>query len=208
MTYIPTHYEVLGLPESTPDDLSPQGLRAAYRRALLRHHPDKANASGTSRGHVGGGDGDGQWNGYGKEKEKGKGLYSIDQISVAFSVLSDARQRASYDAALRMRRRLLHGGGEDVGGVGNDGEREFRTGVEVVDLDDLERDEEAGVWYRACRCGEERGFLVCEPDLEEVESVGGCEVVVGCRGCSSLVEGTVWCCRGGGRGGSTRCRRG
>lgn len=58
----------------------------------------------------------------------------------------------------------------------------FRTGIETVDLDDLEVDEAQGIWYRSCRCGDERGFLIKEADLEEAAEDG--EVSVGCRGCS------------------------
>jgi hypothetical protein len=37
-------------------------------------------------------------------------------------------------------------------------------------------------WYRGCRCGDERGFMVTEMDLEKEAEHG--EVVIGCRGCS------------------------
>lgn len=65
--------------------------------------------------------------------------------------------------------------------------------MEVFDLDDMEigsgsasgtgiDDSNGGAWYHSCRCGEERGFLVLEEDLEREAERG--EVVVGCRGCS------------------------
>lgn len=62
------------------------------------------------------------------------------------------------------------------------GREVFRTGIETVDLDDLEVDEARGEWYRSCRCGDDQGFLVAESDLEEAVEEG--ELSVGCRGCS------------------------
>lgn len=54
----------------------------------------------------------------------------------------------------------------------------------MVDLEDLGCDEsgEEIVWFRECRCGDERGFLVSEDELEKEVEHG--EIVVGCRGCS------------------------
>ena len=55
-------------------------------------------------------------------------------------------------------------------------------GLETVDLDDLTFDEAQAVWYRACRCGHERGFVITEGELDADAEIG--EVVTGCRGCS------------------------
>jgi len=144
-----THYEILGLPASLRNDLTipSQSLRNAYRRALLLHHPDKS------------------------EPLKHACIYSIDQISAAFSVLGNAKSKAQYDKELKLQK-----------WNGIKGEEEFRTGVEVVDLDDLKEDEVNSVWYRGCRCGDERGFEVREQDLEDAAEMG--EVSVGCNGCS------------------------
>jgi len=68
----------------------------------------------------------------------------------------------------------------NVGGV--KGRQAFHTGIETVDLDDLNVNEAQGIWYRGCRCGDERGFLVREADLEEAVDDG--EISVGCKGCS------------------------
>ena len=114
-------------------------------------------------------------------KEKGE-VFSIDQIVEALAVLSDGKMRAEYDWELK----LKNGGGDFGGGNGN-GRRGFKTGVEMVDLDDLETEMGADggqVWWRACRCGDEKGFVVSERDLEEAAGEGDAEVGVGCRGCS------------------------
>lgn len=97
-------------------------------------------------------------------------------------MLSDPKERRAYDRGLKAQR-LLYGGILGNGANGNGGgDKKFKTGVDVVDLDDLEYDEAEGIWYRGCRCGDERGFEVREHDLEEGGGEG--EVVVGCRGCS------------------------
>lgn len=98
--------------------------------------------------------------------------YTVDQISTAYRTLSSPDLRHAYDAELR------------AGAAAAAGGEEFRTGVETVDLDDLDYDEGAGegTWYRGCRCGNERGFSFGEGDLEGAEREG--EVVVGCSDCS------------------------
>ncbi|KAL2072538.1 hypothetical protein VTL71DRAFT_11881 [Oculimacula yallundae] len=157
MTYMQTFYEILGLPEALHDEanLPAQILRAAYRRALLQNHPDKSSAN--------------------KALNTKTTTFSIDQISEAFNTLSDPKSRAKYDQELKLQNaNAIHGGVT--------GKQVFRTGIETVDLDDLEVDEVQGIWYRNCRCGDERGFLIKESDLEEAAEDG--EISVGCRGCS------------------------
>lgn len=51
-----------------------------------------------------------------------------------------------------------------------------------MDLDDLSFDEKGQMWYSECRCGDQRGFVVQEGDLEAAEEFG--EVEVQCGGCS------------------------
>ncbi|EFY92779.1 Diphthamide biosynthesis protein 4 [Metarhizium acridum CQMa 102] len=107
----PTHYEILNLTPSIIDD-SPDAaklIKKAYHRALLRNHPDKATT------HA---------------KTPPGALYSIDQITTAFTVLSAPRQRTEYDAKLRQAQTFSGSAGPDSG-------QRFQTGVENVDLDDL-----------------------------------------------------------------------
>jgi curved DNA-binding protein CbpA len=156
----PTHYEVLNLsPSIIEDSLDALKLiKRAYHRALLRHHPDKT-ASSTKY----------------SSNSQAKSIYSIDQITAAYTVLSSPGQRTEYDAKLRQAQALSGFGGS------NGGPR-FQTGVENVDLDDLPFDETKERWYRSCRCGNERGYLFGEADLIEVEDDG--ELMVGCQDCS------------------------
>lgn len=156
MTHNPTYYEILGLPRSLQHEanIPAQTLRGAYKRALLKNHPDKS-------------------------KSAVKGTYSIDQIAKAFSTLSDPGTRTQYDRELRLQNNSQKESSQRDGEV-------FRTGIEIVDLDDLEEDEAQSLWYRSCRCGDERGFLIAEADLEEAAEEG--ELSVGCRGCSLWIR--------------------
>jgi curved DNA-binding protein CbpA len=149
-----THYEVLGLPAQT--SLTPQLIKAAYRKALLKHHPDKAGVPSSSV----------------NDQHYSKSAHSVDKITEAYSVLSSPKSRADYDRELTLQTRSQSKDESDI----------FRTGVEVVDLDDLDYDETEGSWYRSCRCGDNRGFLFKEDSLEDAADDG--ELNVGCRGCS------------------------
>lgn len=151
-----TYYEILGLPEALIQEphLSAQTLRNAYRRALLQNHPDKVTKH-TSITLI--------------------KTYSIDQISEAFSTLSNPASRRVYDKELKLRQTSTNANGLK-------GAQPFRTGIETIDLDDLDTDETQGIWFRFCRCGDEQGFLIREADLEEAADDG--EISVGCRGCS------------------------
>ena len=104
----------------------------------------------------------------------------MDQITHAFHTLSNPQTRAAYNAYLALNHsRRANGFGEVQG------REEWKTGVETIDLDDLKTDGDEiteQTWYRSCRCGEERGFVITEGDLEDAAREG--EVIVGCSGCS------------------------
>jgi diphthamide biosynthesis protein 4 len=107
-------------------------------------------------------------------------IFTVDQITLAFSTLSDPKSRAAYDASLAVDHYSAIKGTD-----GNRDGKDWKTGIETVDLDDLEVCEEENVeqvWYRGCRCGDEKGFVVRERDLEDAAQDG--EVTVGCKGCS------------------------
>jgi curved DNA-binding protein CbpA len=171
----PTHvdyYQILGIPFTTSSAaLSKQQVKLAYHKALLKHHPDKAGAVAQDAGIKGPASRD---EAVLRSDER---AYTIDEITTAYKTLSDPALRAEYDRTLRLDR-LKVAEREKTGDV-------FHTGLEIVDLEDLacEEDGERGAcWYRGCRCGDERGFLVTEDDLEREADHG--EIVVGCRGCS------------------------
>ncbi|KAJ5406441.1 heme peroxidase [Penicillium sp. CMV-2018d] len=162
--------------------LSKQQIKIAYHKALLKHHPDKAGAVARETGLSGStnptptstpnplfANSDGN---------SSRQLYTIDQITTAYKTLSDPALRAEYNRSLRLDR-LKVAEREKTGDV-------FHTGLEIVDLEDLACEEAEGAdgdcWYRGCRCGDERGFLVNEEDLEREAEHG--EIIIGCRGCS------------------------
>ncbi|PWY85978.1 hypothetical protein BO70DRAFT_254086, partial [Aspergillus heteromorphus CBS 117.55] len=164
-------YTILSLPftssTSIATSLSKQQLKAAYHKALLKHHPDKTPSATPNDPDL---------------PPSLQRPYTIDEITTAYKTLSDPSLRTEYDRSLRLDRARV-AEREKTGTV-------FHTGLEVVDLEDLEFEEGGGAqadgdgdyWYRGCRCGDEKGFLVTEEDLEREAEHG--EVVVGCRGCS------------------------
>ncbi|KAL4960412.1 diphthamide biosynthesis protein 4 [Aspergillus stella-maris] len=184
-TGTPDHYDILNLPFPPPSNstgYTKQQLKVAYHKALLKHHPDKAPSAAAvareSQNLPSLPETDSTYTHNGKR-------ITIDAITTAYKTLSDPVLRAEYDRVLRLDQSRIGGGGHGKG------DAVFHTGLEVVDLEDLDCDEGAGqdgmdVWYRGCRCGDERGFLVSEGDLEREAEHG--EVVVGCRGCSLYMK--------------------
>ncbi|KAJ4394700.1 hypothetical protein N0V93_003919 [Gnomoniopsis smithogilvyi] len=168
----PTHYEVLALPQSlleeSKDDQIPTVLKQAYHRALLRHHPDKAYKPSSSHTH--------QPSSISTTTNSSQPTYTIDQISTAYTTLSSPKLRSDYNIYLR---NLPTNPTSSTPSA-------FQTGIETLDLDDLASDESVATgettWFKPCRCGNERGFVFSEADLEEAGDLG--ELLVGCQDCS------------------------
>ena len=103
----------------------------------------------------------------------GTSEYTVDQITTAYEVLSNSLRHSKYGQTRTINETQL------------DSVLEPRLpGLEVVDLDDLNIEELAGmtIWSRSCRCGNPKGFCISERDLEKVANQ--CEIVSGCQGCS------------------------
>lgn len=176
-------YEVLNLPFTGSSSVpSQQQIKVAYHKALLKYHPDKAGSAlarqPPAKASVSAYDDSPQTR-----------AFTVDEITNAYRTLSDPVQRAEYDRALRLQRLRS---GEKLKSADA-----FHTGLEVVDLEDLNYEEggpephgdtrdgsgEPGAyWYRGCRCGDEKGFVATEEELEREAQHG--EIVIGCRGCS------------------------
>ncbi|POS80856.1 CSL zinc finger [Diaporthe helianthi] len=197
----PTHYEVLAIPkgliEDSNKDQIPKIIKQAYRRALLHHHPDKTNTphrtgtAATTSSTI---------------TASNSPPPTIDQITRAYTTLSHPAQRTAYDRHLA----LTHNPTTASAHGNRDTSATFQTGIETVDLDDLDYTEDATRattwWHRGCRCGNPQGFAFGEDDLEEAGDLG--ELVVGCQDCSlwlrvcfAIVEGEVDDSSSGGSGG-------
>lgn len=171
----------IGQPATTT--IPPHELRQAYKRALLHHHPDKQQQKKKPQ-----------------ESTSSPTTYppaaaaTIDEITEAYRVLGNASERAKYDVELRkwkmMNNHLHRNNQADVIITTR------HTGIEIVDLEDLDFEENenedatatatatatGNIWKRACRCGSIPAFVVTEAELEKSADEG--ELVTGCKGCS------------------------
>ncbi|QGA20344.1 hypothetical protein EYB26_008046 [Talaromyces marneffei] len=164
------YYSILNIPSTDSSSgklpiISRQQLKNAYHKALLKHHPDKSSPSPSPA----------------PASREQSNTYTVDDITNAYKVLFDPVLRAEYDRRLILQRKKVVEKSEDVS---------FHTGLEIVDLEDLiEQDDEAtgsSSWYRGCRCGDKKGFIVTEDELEAEAQHG--EILVGCRGCSLWIK--------------------
>ncbi|KAF2280894.1 uncharacterized protein EI97DRAFT_454129 [Westerdykella ornata] len=168
------YYRILGLPEPPTTrvasgnayaparariSLDEKQIKAAYRAALLRAHPDKQRTSFTSTSTStstctstsasGGNDIKPEGGGGGRRdiSERGSGsknglmFFTIDDVKEAYGVLGDEARRRGYDAWLA-RQRLLSsrrgGGGREREEDGDgDVDEDFVLGLEVWDLSDF-----------------------------------------------------------------------
>ncbi|KAL9004405.1 MAG: hypothetical protein Q9188_002790 [Gyalolechia gomerana] len=129
-----------------------QDIRLAYRHALLVNHPDKRQASDPIQGTT--------------------TPYSIDEVTRAFKILIDPTHRLQYDNQVK-----LDWQGKTDREVGNS-----QSGIETVDLDELDYDGDKNEWHRDCRCGDTEGFKVTEDAMHQNCQHG--EVIASCPGCS------------------------
>lgn len=176
---VASHYEVLNL-SLPPVRLKKEDLKSAYHQALLRHHPDKSSSSPSSPPSQSSSS-ESPCRSVSRNSSRS---FTVDQITTAYKTLSDPAEKSEYDRKL-----VLSGFAEPRSGKrGAENDVVFRTGLEILDLDDMKMEEGDGdrsdtdVWYRECRCGDEKGFLVHEEDLERESEKG--EIMIGCRGCS------------------------
>ena len=160
--YSPSHYHVLSLPEPTTSSTAstPTEIKLAYKRALLLHHPDKQPRSGNNSTDP---------------------KPSIDQIAHAYRILSNASLRADYDRTL-----LFDSLSAPDQNPSTLKDPSFYAASETIDLDDMQFDTQQGVYYRSCRCGRDRAYVVRDEDLE-AHARGG-DISVGCEGCSLWVR--------------------
>jgi diphthamide biosynthesis protein 4 len=187
MSYTKDYYSILALSPQTHGpsaQTSTADLRRAYKLALLSAHPDKVTSSTSPNQQQ---------------------AYTVDDVKEAYAVLSSPSEKAKYDNWVLANPGILVGRSGDVGERRINGD--FLLGLEVLDLsdfdvldpgfkfssqdgedeDDVERNGQME-WTRACRCGMEKGYVILEEELEDAESRGEGEVLVGCGGCSLWVR--------------------
>lgn len=152
-------YEVLGLPlPSTNKPISSAEIKAAHRRAILKHHPDKV--------------------GWEAPPAKKNNAHSIDIIQLARSVLLSPSLRAEYERNFLIVRQGL--ASRDASAL------DPSTVLEMIDLDEMDYCEKRGSWTWPCRCGNNPAYEVSEEALLDValDHNGRGEVIVACEGCS------------------------
>ncbi|KAL9127331.1 MAG: hypothetical protein Q9217_003770 [Psora testacea] len=162
--YTPTHYETLSLPNPWTSSLAPTTaeIKIAYKRALLLHHPDKSPLKSITA----------------TTTDLPTAKPTIDQIGTAYRTLISPSARAEYEKS------ILLGGRDNTNCI--PGPSDSRLGLEMVDLDDMLYAECEGTYYRSCRCGRERAYVVREKELEQFGEEG--EIRVGCKGCSLWIQ--------------------
>jgi curved DNA-binding protein CbpA len=156
----PTDYQILQLPQND-QSIDPITLKAAYRRALLVHHPDKKTSSSEISSSV---------------AKQPNHAYSVDQITKAYKTLSSVSERAEYTRQLEDDTKRLNTGIKEA----------YHAGVETFDLEELIYNDDTAIWSRKCRCGEERGYTLVESDLEREREHG--EIYIACKGCSLSIR--------------------
>jgi len=161
-------YRILGLPSPLSGRyVGTQQIRAAFRHALLLHHPDKAASI------VG-------WNDASPLTPRQKSAkHSVDEICHARDVLTDPNLRQEHDQFLAQNAPL-----SSANAAVSNGSLATSEQVESVDLDDMEYSEATQTWTRVCRCGNAKAYEVSEDDLASATSQGCREISVGCDGCS------------------------
>lgn len=162
---MPSYYEILQLPPPrSSQKLAKEDIKAAYHRALLAHHPDKATKNPSAPMIA--------------QKSANEDIYSVDQIVAAYETLVDPVKRTAYNERLD---RISNGGASTLSK-----EKGTHPGVETLDLEELSFNEETNIWQHKCRCGNEDGYVLTEAELEREAEHG--EIYVGCRGCSLFIR--------------------
>jgi diphthamide biosynthesis protein 4 len=146
---------------SIPPTASFADVKAAYRRALLLHHPDKRPVSRSL--HV-------------EEslpsivRSVSNSTPSVSDIRQAYTILSDPVLRAGFDSKLRQST-LTSSNSSRVEGS--------QRPAEVISLDDFESSENAQLYSYKCRCGS--AYQISAIELEQDVHL------MGCQGCSEVI---------------------
>ena len=107
----------------------------------------------------------------GLETTSSRSTFTVDQIAWAYQVLSNPSSRKAFDETLTA-----------VSASSLPTKTKPLTGLDTLDLDDLDYDKSSSIWFHSCRCGSQKGYIITEEDLEREADHG--EVIMGCKGCS------------------------
>jgi len=164
-----SHYKLLQISPSS--SLSSADIKAAYHKALLKFHPDKAVLSSLKPTHH-----NRQCESL-DESAQGKHKTDLDidiaQLKEAYITLSSPHLRVEYDFKLAGER--FNNG---------DAARGPRP-AQIISLEEFD-DRLDGFWHHVCRCGGGGGgggggYVISETEMER-----GCHLVA-CNSCSEVV---------------------
>ncbi|KAJ4388545.1 Diphthamide biosynthesis protein 4 [Gnomoniopsis smithogilvyi] len=174
----PTHFEILSLSARSLDGQGPDEqseiVKKAYRRALLKHHPDKQAQTSAEKSDA--------------SSATYSQHFTVDQITEAYNVLSDEQQRRKYTRNLRAQSKATFSSNARTTTRGS---RKAKTAqVETVNLDDLSWSGKRRLYYHACQgCGKARGFTLREDDIEDEDE--DYELMIECSGCEKELKVVV-----------------
>lgn len=180
----PTLFEVLSISPRSLDGQDPASqakiARQAYRRALLKHHPDRQaqntdeNAAATSDSSS-------------ASNKSSSQHFTVDQITEAYTVLSDAKKRREYTRTLRSQTKTTVSSGAYANTKRRRKSRASGTDILVLD-DDMSWDGKRKLYYHACDgCGKARGFSLKEDEIDD-DSEEDLELTLQCVGCEESLK--------------------
>lgn len=182
----PTLFEVLAISPRSLDGQDPESqakiARQAYRRALLKHHPDRQQARGTDENAAASSSDSSSASTAASSQH-----FTVDQITEAYTVLSDAKKRREYTRTLRSQTKTTVSGGANLNTKRRRKSKASGTDTIVLD-DDMSWDGKRRLYYHACDgCGKARGFRLREDDIDE-DSEDDTELILECAGCQGSLK--------------------
>ncbi|KAH8746222.1 hypothetical protein F5883DRAFT_585725 [Diaporthe sp. PMI_573] len=180
----PTLFEVLSISPRSLDGQDPASqakiARQAYRRALLKHHPDR-QAQRTDENAAAASDSSSASNTDSSQH------FTVDQITEAYTVLSDAKKRREYTRTIRPQTRTTVSSGANTNTKRR--RKSKASGTDMVVLDeDMSWDGKRRLYYHACDgCGKTRGFGLREDEIDD-DSEEDSELILECVGCEKSLK--------------------